>query len=157
LTGLDDRAPQRAGLDDRAALMALQKASYAPLKARLGGLSLQPSDADFTVILADYEVWVLRGAEELEAAAILAPKSDHLLIWSLAVAPAGKGRGLGNALLAFAERRAATLGLGEVRLFTNALFVENIAWYQRKGYGIERVEQRADRQVVHFRRTLPQP
>ena len=147
----------RARPEDCAALTALQQAAYAPLKARLGGLPLQPADADFALILAEYEVWLARYRQDgaIEAAAILAPKEDHLLIWSLAVAPACKGRGIGSALMDFAEYRAALLGLATVRLYTNALFVENIAWYQRRGYQIERIEERSDRRVIHFIRQLP--
>jgi len=146
---------RRAGEEDCEALTALQQAAYAPLKARLGGLHLPPADADFTAILSEYEVWLARENRTLEAAAILAARDDHLLIWSLAVAPACKGRGLGNALLDFAEQRAAALGFDIVRLFTNALFLENIAWYQRRGYAVERTEERSDRRVIHFVRHLP--
>ena len=54
----------------------------------------------------------------------------------------------------FAEYRAALLGLATVRLYTNALFVENIAWYQRRGYQIERIEERSDRRALHLTRQL---
>jgi len=145
---------RRGTPEDSAALSALQQAAYGPLKARLG-LSLLPADADFAAVLAEREVWLAEDADTLQAAAIFEVKPDHLLIWSLAVAPACKGQGLGNALLGFAEARAQELGLSIVRLYTNALFVENIAWYQRRGYAIERTEQRPDRRVVHFIRHLP--
>ena len=144
---------RRAVSGDLAALTALQQAAYAPLKARIG-MELQPADADFAAVLADKVVWVAGAPDALDVALILDPKPDHLLIWSLAVAPHLKGQGLGSALLDFAEAEAKLLGLGTVRLYTNARFVENIAWYQRRGYAIERIEERADRQIVHFLRTL---
>ena len=144
---------RRAVSGDLAALTALQQAAYAPLKARIG-MALQPADADFAAVLADMVVWVAGAPDDLDVALILDPKPDHLLIWSLAVAPHLKGQGLGSALLDFAEAEARRLGLGTVRLYTNARFVENIAWYQRRGYAIERTEERADRQIVHFLRTL---
>ena len=64
---------------------------------------------------------------------------------------------LGTALLDFAEEEARKQHFDTVRLFTNARFVENIAWYQRRGYAIERLEERPDRQVVHFVRKLGLP
>jgi ribosomal protein S18 acetylase RimI-like enzyme len=144
---------RRATAADLVALTTLQQAAYAPLKARIG-LSLQPADADFALILADMAVWVAGEGGDLDAALILDPKPDHLLVWSIAVAPRLKGQGLGSALLDFAEAEAQRLGLGTMRLYTNARFVENIAWYERRGYAVERIEDRADRRVVHFVRPL---
>ena len=144
---------RRATPADRDALAALQSAAYAPLKARLG-LTLQPVDADFAVVIRTMEVWLAGSPEALDAALILDPKLDHLVIWSIAVAPRLKGQGIGGRLLDFAEERAGALGFGTVRLYTNARFTENIAWYGRRGYAIERSEVRPDRTVVHFVRKL---
>jgi ribosomal protein S18 acetylase RimI-like enzyme len=46
-------------------------------------------------------------------------------------------------LLALADEIARTEGKRRVRLYTNKLWVENIALYQRLGYGIDREEPRA--------------
>jgi hypothetical protein len=37
-----------------------------------------------------------------------------------------------------------------VRLYTGETLTRNIAWYQRRGYAIERLEERPDRRLVHF-------
>ena len=144
---------RRAVATDLAALTALQQGAYAPLKARIG-MALQPADADFAAVLTDMTVWIAGEPDDLDAALILALKPDHLLIWSIAVSPRLKGQGLGNALLAFAEEQARLSGLGTVRLYTNARFIENIAWYERRGYAVERIEERPDRRIVHFIRQL---
>ncbi|WP_413989485.1 GNAT family N-acetyltransferase [Labrys okinawensis] len=144
---------RRALRTDVPSLAALQQAAYAMLKARIG-MSLQPADADFTAIFETMEIWVEGSAGALDAALILDVKPDHLLIWSIAVAPGRKGGRIGSALLDFAENRAQESGLGEVRLYTNERFTENVAWYQRRGYAIERIEERPDRRVVHFRKRL---
>jgi ribosomal protein S18 acetylase RimI-like enzyme len=65
---------------------------------------------------------------------------DHLLLESLAVAPAHRGRGHGRALLAHAERLAAGQGLPRVRLYTNRLLAANAALYRRAGYAVDREE-----------------
>jgi ribosomal protein S18 acetylase RimI-like enzyme len=144
---------RRALRSDIPAIAALQRAAFAPLKARIG-LSLEPHDADFTAVFDTTEIWVLDGAAKLDAVLILAHRPDHLLIWSIAVSPSRKGTRLGTNMLDFAEKRAAEAGYGSVRLYTNQRFTENIAWYQRKGYGIDRVEERPDRVVVHFVKPL---
>jgi ribosomal protein S18 acetylase RimI-like enzyme len=144
---------RRAVTGDLAALTALQQAAYAPLKARIG-MALQPAEADFAAVIADMVVWVAGAPDLLDVAVILDPRPDHLLIWSLAVAPHLKGQGLGGGLMDFAAAEARRLGLGTVRLYTNERFVENIAWYRRRGYAIERIEERPDRRIVHFVRQL---
>jgi ribosomal protein S18 acetylase RimI-like enzyme len=83
-------------------------------------------------------------------ALILEPRPADLLIWSVATAPAAQGRGLGNRLLAAAEARAKELNLSTMRLYTGQKLVSNVAWYQRHGYAIERIEERPDRTVVHM-------
>jgi ribosomal protein S18 acetylase RimI-like enzyme len=144
---------RRAERSDVAALTALQRASYEPLKQRIG-ISPLPYAADYEALFDTLEIWIGGPADQLDAALLLDPKPDHMLIWSIAVAPERKGERLGSFLLDFAEARAAETGVGEVRLYTNERFTENIAWYQRRGYAIERVEEWPDRRVVHFRRML---
>ncbi|CAM5777120.1 acetyltransferase [Labrys miyagiensis] len=144
---------RRALREDVPAISTLQIAAYAPLKARIG-VSLPPYDADFHALFETMEIWIGGDAEALDAALILDPRPDHLLIWSIAVAPERKGARLGTALLDFAEQRASEAGIGEVRLYTNERFTENVAWYQRRRYSIERIEERPDRRIVHFRKRL---
>jgi ribosomal protein S18 acetylase RimI-like enzyme len=66
-----------------------------------------------------------------------------LLIVNIAVAPNHQGRGHGRALMAHAEEVARTLNLSEMRLYTNALFAENIQLYSRLGYRVDREEEHA--------------
>lgn len=147
---------RRAVRTDIPAITALQQAAYAALKQRIG-LSLPPHDADFVALFEGMEIWVSGPPEALEAALIIERKPDHLLIWSLAVAPALKGQRLGSALLDFAEDLARRDGHGLVRLYTNERFSENVGWYQRRGYLIERIEERPDRRIVHFCRDVSIP
>lgn len=139
---------RRAGPADRDAVVALQHAAYAPNRALLGVEPL-PLLADYDAVFANSEVWV-PAEGPIDAVLILEPAPDHLLIWSVATAPGTQGRGLGGRLLAFAEARARALGPTTIRLYTGAKLAGNVAWYQRNGYAIERVEALADRDIVHF-------
>lgn len=147
---------RRAIRSELPAVTALQRAAYAALKERIG-MALPPHDADFEVLFETMEIWVSGPSQALEAALIVEPKPDHLLVWSLAVAPGLKGKRLGSALLDFAEDRARRDGHGLVRLYTNERFTENVAWYRRRGYLVERVEERPDRRIVHFSRDVAVP
>jgi len=93
---------------------------------------------------ADYDRAVRKHAIELliESGALVGlietiPRSDHLWIENVAVAPDRQGRGYGRLLLSRAETRAAAAGRGEIRLMTNAAFAANLALYARLVVGSE--------------------
>lgn len=80
---------------------------------------------------------------------------DHLLIENLAVLPAFQGQGLGRKLMAHVENLAATRGFAEVRLYTNKLFAENIAFYATLGYRVFKEEEWPGRGVaVHMSKVI---
>jgi ribosomal protein S18 acetylase RimI-like enzyme len=144
---------RRADAGDVAAVTALQFAAYAKNRALLG-VELLPLRADYGRILADYETWLAESADGLDGVLILEPRTDDLLIWSIATAPRLHGRGLGRRLLAFAEERARAHGFSIVRLYTGEKLTGNIAWYERHGFAREWVEDMGDRRAVHMMKRL---
>ncbi len=141
--------PRRATLHDLDAIVALQRAAYARNRAVMGVEPL-PLQADYADILRRCECWVIEEAGRLAGCLILAPRADDLLIWSVATHPESQGRGIGRALLAFAEARAREAGRASVRLYTAEAMTTNVAWYARHGFGVERIEQMPDRRAVHM-------
>jgi GNAT superfamily N-acetyltransferase len=97
--------------------------------------------ADYDAALRDHLIDLLQVDGEAAALIEMAPKADHLLIVNVAVAPTYQGKGYGRALMAHAEEVARTLNLSEMRLYTNALFAENLRLYSRLGYRVDREEQ----------------
>ena len=144
---------RRASRDDLAAVVALQRAAYAKNRPLLGVEPL-PLKADYEQVFAAYEVYLAERDGVLDGVLILEPRSDDLLIWSVATAPNEQGRGVGNRMLAFAEARARELGLTCMRLYTGEPLTGNIAWYTRHGYGYERTEDMGDRRAVHLVKQL---
>jgi ribosomal protein S18 acetylase RimI-like enzyme len=144
---------RRADAADVVAVTALQFAAYAKNRALLGVEPL-PLRADYGKILADYETWLAESADGLDGVLILEPRTDDLLIWSIATAPRLHGRGLGRRLLAFAEERARAHGFSIVRLYTGEKLTGNIAWYERHGFAREWVEDMGDRRAVHMMKRL---
>lgn len=72
----------------------------------------------------------------------------------MAVLPAAQGRGIGARLLALAEEHARSLGLSEIRLYTNQAMTENLRYYPRHGYTeTHRAEQNGFHRVF-FRKHL---
>lgn len=70
-------------------------------------------------------------------------RSDDILVENIAVDPARQGSGVGRALLQHAEAVAIARGTPVLRLYTNARFAENLAFYARRGFAVEREESSA--------------
>jgi ribosomal protein S18 acetylase RimI-like enzyme len=148
-----DPAIRRAGPADLPALVALQRAAYGP-NAGILGVEPLPLLADYEEVLRESDVWLAVCGEAVLGALILRRRADHLLIWSVAVAPQAQGRKIGQRLLALAEEQAGRHGVGILRLYTGEKLTKNIDWYKRSGYTIERVEALDDRRLVHMVKQL---
>ena len=145
---------RRATIADAVAVRELTRAAYAKWVPILGR-EPRPMTADYSAALRDHLVDLLHVGGEAVALIEMAPTADHLLIVNVAVVPAQQGRGHGRALLAHAEEVARSLNLSEVRLYTNALFAENLQLYSRLGYRVDREEQHPQFGVaVHMSKRL---
>ena len=110
-------------------------AAYSPYIARIG-MRPGPMNDDLGARLEGGLIWVAADPGAAPAGLIvLIPAEDHLLIENVAVAPGRQGEGIGGQLMAFAEGRAAALGLGTIRLYTHELMTENRAIYAGLGFG----------------------
>src|SRR4051794_15173489 len=125
--------PRRATAFDVAALNVLARAAYA-IYLPVIGREPQPMATDWQTLLARQEVWIVDGLSGPIASLALEIEQDHVMIWSVAVAPEHQHKGTGRRLLEFAEVRSRELRRPEIRLFTNAKMVRNIELYQRLGY-----------------------
>jgi len=132
---------RRAGPADAEAVDALTQAPYARWVPILGRRPL-PMTIDYARAVREHRIDLVEVEGAPAALVELSPEPDHLLIVNLAVAPARQKQGLGTLLLGHAEAVAKSLGLAELRLYTNGLMAENIALYRRHGYAVDRIEQR---------------
>jgi ribosomal protein S18 acetylase RimI-like enzyme len=148
-----DPVIRRAEPADLPALVALQRAAYRPNTAILGVEPL-PLLADYEEVFRESEIWLAVADGVVQGALILQRRADHLLIWSVAVAPEAQDGKLGRRFLALAEEEAARHGLKALRLYTGEQLTRNIDWYKRNGYAIERIEPLRDRRLVHMIKTL---
>ncbi len=148
---------RRATQADAAAVRELTRGAYAKWVPVIGR-EPKPMTADHSVAVRDHLVDLLQVDGELVALIEMAPGADHLLIVSIAVAPASQGRGFGRVLLAHAEEVARSLGLGETRLYTNGRFTGNLRLYGRLGYRVDREEVHPQLGVaVYMSKRLPAP
>ena len=106
--------------------------------------------ADYEAALRNHRIDLLYLGGTLAGLIETIPGADHLLIENVAVSPAFQGRGLGRRLVAHAEALAASEGHGEVRLYTNKMFAENVQLYEKLGYRLDREEPFGGGTVVHM-------
>ncbi|GGS71401.1 GNAT family N-acetyltransferase [Streptomyces cinerochromogenes] len=140
-----------AGPEDTAAVKAVTDAAYHPYIERIGVVP-QPMEADHAADVAAGRVFVT--GEPVVGLVVVEAHADHLFLDSIAVHPSAHGTGVGRRLLHFVDARARELGLGEIRLYTNAMMWENQKIYPRYGYEVvaRRVDGPYDR--VHYRKLL---
>lgn len=129
----------RATPADAAAVRDLTRAAYAKWVSVIGR-EPAPMTADYDVAVRDHMVDLLHLDGALVALIEMRPEADHLLIVNVAVSPIYQGHGYGRTLLAHAEELARSLGLDEVRLYTNGSFADNVKLYKGVGYRVDREE-----------------
>ncbi|MFB9836611.1 GNAT family N-acetyltransferase [Actinoallomurus acaciae] len=143
---------RRAEAPDRAAVETIVRTAYEPWVETIGAVPL-PMVADYGDLIERGRVHVLENGE-VDALIVLGTDDDVLLVENVAVRPDRQGRGLGRRLMAFAEFRARSLGLSELRLYTNEKMVSNIGLYESLGYRETGRESLEGRHVVHMRKEL---
>ena len=149
----EERHIKRAVPADAAQIRALTRAAYAQWIPVIGREPL-PMGADYDRAVREHMIDLLFRRGELAALIEMQHHPDHLFIVNVAVSPSFQGQGHGRHMMGHAERLAASLGLGEVRLDTNKKFSRNIGLYRRLGYAVDREEPFRDTFRVHMSKRL---
>jgi GNAT superfamily N-acetyltransferase len=124
---------RRATPADANAVRDLSRAAYAKWVPLIGREPL-PMTADYDRAIANHIIDLLEDDGQLLALIEMIEQEDHLLVENIAVRPDQQGTGLGDWLLGHAEGIARSLDLEEMRLYTNAAFTSNVAFYEKRGY-----------------------
>ncbi len=140
--------PEEAGV-----VSAITDAAYARY-VPLIGRKPQPMTADYTQMIAENAVWLLQIGGQAAGVLVLVFEQEQTLIYSVALLPQHQKKGLGRRLLAWAEQAALEQGYRRIRLYTNALMVENIALYRRSGYQETGREAYLGTTLVHMAKDL---
>lgn len=138
---------------DTPRIQAIVDAAYAKYIERIGKKP-GPMLDDYPARVAEGNVWVAELDGAIAGLVVLLPESGYLLLDNVAVAPEMRGRGLGRALVAFAEAEARRRGYGEIRLYTHEKMTENITLYPHLGYEETHRGEQAGFQRVFMRKHL---
>ena len=125
---------RRADPEDAALVQTISAEVYVPAYRPVMGYVPKPAIEDYSKWIKERNVWIAESDGQASGVLVLEPSTDHLMIYSIAVLPRCQGSGLGKALLAFAEDRARTIGVTEVRLYTNRRMERNVALYRAVGF-----------------------
>ncbi len=132
---MTDTRIRQANLADRPFIEGLVAAAYAKYVPRIGKPPA-PMLADYAGLIGAGVVYVLEHRSTPAGVIVMYAGDGHLFVENVAVAPADHGRGLGRALMAFAEAEALRRGLPEVRLYTHQRMTENLGFYRHLGYRV---------------------
>ena len=128
---------RQAKAADAAAIAELTRQAYAKWIELIGREPL-PMQVDYAEALMRHRFDLIEREGLLVGLIETVADGDHLLIVNLAVAPAAQGQGYGARLLTWAERLARAASLSGLRLYTNKRLEENVRFYLRRGFRIER-------------------
>jgi ribosomal protein S18 acetylase RimI-like enzyme len=149
-------AIRRARGEDVDTVKAIVRDAYARYVPRMGR-EPAPMRADYAALVGEELVWVAARGEEIVGVVVLRPGAATMLLENVAVAPAWQRRGVGRALIGFAEDRARAVGAREITLYTNELMTENLALYPALGYEETGRRSEAGFRRVFFRKGLAEP
>ncbi len=144
---------RRGTVADAAAITALTRAAYAAWVPVIGREPM-PMTVDYAAAVQDHRIDLLHRDGALVALIEMVARPNHLWVENVAVATDAQGQGYGRVLLDHAAAGARELGLGEIRLLTNADFAVNLAFYQRLGFIEQRREPFRGGQTVYYRKPL---
>jgi N-acetylglutamate synthase-like GNAT family acetyltransferase len=146
---------RRATSADVGTIIEITRAAYTKWIPVIGR-EPKPMTADYHQAVAHHVIDLCEEDGQPIALIELIPKPLHLLIENVAVLPDWHGSGIGGILLERAEAIARCLGLDQLRLYTNAMFSTNIAFYAHRGFEEFLREQHPARgEVVHMRKSVP--
>lgn len=103
-------------------------------------------------LIRSHNLWVM--GNPVEGAIVLLPEDDHLLLDNVAVDPAAQGKGIGRALIEFAEAEARRRGYAEMRLYTHQMMT-NISSIAAPAGGTGRGKQNGFARVFFTKRLSP--
>ena len=138
---------------DAPQVAALVNAAYGHYVERIGMLP-RPMTDDYSEVIANRRVTVAESHGTIVGVIVLAVDDEGFLVDNVAVDPSLRGKGLGRALLEFAEAEARRAGFDSIYLYTHEKMTENLTLYSRIGYVEYDRRSHGDFSLVYMRKHL---
>jgi ribosomal protein S18 acetylase RimI-like enzyme len=118
---------------DAARVTTLVNNAYKHYVERIGMVP-RPMKDDYTDVIKNYRVTLAESGQTIVGVIVLTVTDEGFLIDNVAVDPSYRGKGIGKALLEFAEAEARRAGFDSIYLYTHEKMTENLALYAKIGY-----------------------
>jgi len=138
---------------DVSKVAALVNAAYRHYRERIGRLP-RPMTDDYAEVIGSRRVTVAESHGTVVGLIVLTVEDEGFLIDNVAVDPSHRGKGLGKALLEFAEAEARRAGFDSIYLYTHEKMMENVALYSRIGYAEYDRRSQGEFALVYMRKHL---
>lgn len=125
---------RKAILEDAHGLQKCMELAYSSYQERMNGKRLPPMDIDYALEIRDYPTWVTEDNGKIVGGLIMMFENDYASLANIAVHPEFQGKGLGTALMEFAETIAKEKNYTTMRLATHILLTENLSLYLHLGW-----------------------
>ena len=135
-------------------LLAIARGACQQFVAEMGK-EPAPMLTNYDQHLAEDDVMVAMTEDnKIAGFAVLIHKPDGCWLENIAVDASLKGQGIGNLLLHHIEDGLVQRGINTIRLYTNVVMRQNMAWYQRHGYREYDRKQDEGYERVYFMKAL---
>ncbi len=138
---------------DASKVTALVNAAYGHYVERIG-MRPQPMTDDYAEVIRSSQVTVAESHGIIVGVIVIAITDEGFVIDNIAVHPSHRGKGIGKALLEFAEAEARRAGFDSIYLFTHEKMTENLALYSKIGYVEYEQRSRGEFSLVYMRKRL---
>jgi GNAT superfamily N-acetyltransferase len=138
---------------DAPEMAALVNAAYGHYVERIGMLP-RPMTDDYAKVIANQQVTIAENHGTIVGLIVLTVDDEGFLIDNVAVDPSHRGKGLGRALLEFAETEARRRGFDSIYLYTHEKMTENLTIYSRIGYVEYDRRSQGEFSLVYMRKHL---
>jgi ribosomal protein S18 acetylase RimI-like enzyme len=109
---------------------------------------------DYAEVIANRQVTIAEHHGAIVGVIVLTVDDEGFLIDNVAVDPSLRRRGLGRALLEFAEAEARRAGFDSIHLYTHERMSENLTLYSRIGYVEYDRRSQGEVSLVYMRKHL---
>jgi len=144
---------RRADAADVPTVGALVNAAYGHYVERIGFLP-RPMRDDYAQIIRSSQVTVAESRRTIVGVIVLNVNDEGFVIDNVAVHPSHRGKGVGKALLGYAEAEARYAGFDFIDLYTHEKMTENITLYSRIGYVEYDRRSQGEFSLVYMRKPL---
>jgi len=138
---------------DASKVSALVNAAYGHYVERIGMLP-GPMTDDYAEVIRSSQVTVAESHGAIVGVIVLNTTDEGFVIENVAVHPSHRGKGLGKALLEFAEDEARRAGFDSIYLYTHEKMTENLALYSKIGYVEYDRRSQGEFSLVYMRKYL---